>query len=276
MTDSMRRMHTPQEIAAFASEKLNPSITKAQETADQANAIVAPEFSKTENYAAGAYVRHEGKLYRFAAPHSAGDWTGTDAVETTIVGPLASQASEITNHTARIALLQNDITATYNGNSTYNTGDLCMKDYKLYKCKEDGVTGAWDATKWEETNILQERKPLYCHPINLSVPIDSGNFFTMTMLIFNNDGNPFTWASFNDWLDSLVESIGSARIMASGSICIGGTVYPANYLYGTASERMPIVYPGVQGFSPLNLSFTIAQWKAITPSQFNDGVNRIN
>ena len=39
----------------------------------------------------------------------------------------------------------------YDLTTTYNTGDVVMYQYYMYKCKEDNVTGAWDATKWERT-----------------------------------------------------------------------------------------------------------------------------
>lgn len=39
----------------------------------------------------------------------------------------------------------------YDLTATYNTGDVVMYQYYMYKCKEDNVTGAWDATKWERT-----------------------------------------------------------------------------------------------------------------------------
>lgn len=39
----------------------------------------------------------------------------------------------------------------YDLTETYNTGDVVMYQYYMYKCKEDNVTGAWDATKWERT-----------------------------------------------------------------------------------------------------------------------------
>ncbi len=38
----------------------------------------------------------------------------------------------------------------------YNTGDVVMKDALMYKCKEDGIYGAWDATKWERTTAGEE------------------------------------------------------------------------------------------------------------------------
>lgn len=39
----------------------------------------------------------------------------------------------------------------YDLTATYNTGDVVMYQYLMYKCKEDNVTGAWDAEKWERT-----------------------------------------------------------------------------------------------------------------------------
>ena len=43
----------------------------------------------------------------------------------------------------------------YDLNSTYNTGDKVMYEKLMYKCKEDGVTGAWDASKWERTTAVE-------------------------------------------------------------------------------------------------------------------------
>lgn len=39
----------------------------------------------------------------------------------------------------------------YDLTATYNTGDVVMYQYYMYKCKEDNVTGAWNAEKWERT-----------------------------------------------------------------------------------------------------------------------------
>ena len=41
--------------------------------------------------------------------------------------------------------------ATRTAAEPYNTGDIVMYDYIMYVCKEDGVFGAWDPTKWERT-----------------------------------------------------------------------------------------------------------------------------
>lgn len=39
----------------------------------------------------------------------------------------------------------------YDSTKTYNKDDVVMYQYLMYKCKEDNVTGSWDATKWERT-----------------------------------------------------------------------------------------------------------------------------
>lgn len=41
---------------------------------------IAPTFSTSTAYPAGAYVYNSGTLYRFTTAHAAGSWTGTDAV----------------------------------------------------------------------------------------------------------------------------------------------------------------------------------------------------
>lgn len=46
-----------------------------------------------------------------------------------------------------------NISDVYNPNTTYNTGDLCIYNNVLYKCKTDNVTGAWDGTKWDRTTV---------------------------------------------------------------------------------------------------------------------------
>ena len=43
--------------------------------------------------------------------------------------------------------------ADYDENATYNTGDKCVYNNLLYECNDDGVTGAWDATKWDSLTV---------------------------------------------------------------------------------------------------------------------------
>ena len=53
--------------------------------------------------------------------------------------------------------LHNTIGAdAYDDTATYNTGDYCIYGGELYKCNDDNVTGAWDATKWDATILVDE------------------------------------------------------------------------------------------------------------------------
>lgn len=43
--------------------------------------------------------------------------------------------------------------ATRTSENPYNTGDITMHELIAYRCKEDGVYGPWDASKWEQTTL---------------------------------------------------------------------------------------------------------------------------
>lgn len=49
---------------------------------------------------------------------------------------------------------------TYVESKTYNAGDYCTKDNKVYKCKTDSTTGTWTVSKWDEVNPPVPRLPL--------------------------------------------------------------------------------------------------------------------
>ena len=46
---------------------------------------------------------------------------------------------------------QISLAPAYDLTKTYDTGNVVMYETLMYKCKEDNVTGAWDASKWERT-----------------------------------------------------------------------------------------------------------------------------
>jgi hypothetical protein len=54
-------------------------------------------------------------------------------------------------------LSNNLIAKNFSIGSTYNTNDIVCKVTNgvkyLYRCKEDGVFGIWDSSKWEETTL---------------------------------------------------------------------------------------------------------------------------
>lgn len=42
---------------------------------------------------------------------------------------------------------------TYNTSSTYNKGDIVIYQGTLYACKDNSVTGTWDASHWDDTTL---------------------------------------------------------------------------------------------------------------------------
>lgn len=44
---------------------------------------------------------------------------------------------------------QVSLAPAYDSTQTYNTGDVVMYELLMYKCKENNVTGTWNASKWE-------------------------------------------------------------------------------------------------------------------------------
>ena len=50
---------------------------------------------------------------------------------------------------------QISLAPAYDSTQSYDTDDVVMYEFLMYKCKEDNVTGAWDATKWERTTASE-------------------------------------------------------------------------------------------------------------------------
>lgn len=67
----------------------------------------------------------------------------------------------INNNMTKIDEIMHDtqisIATAYDASTTsenpYNTGDIVMYEKIAYRCKYDGVYGAWDASKWEQTTL---------------------------------------------------------------------------------------------------------------------------
>lgn len=78
---------------------------------------------------------------------------------------ITKNASDITALTTSLNNTKADLTALativgeapdYQTTETYMAGNLVKKDGVLYECLEDGTTGEWDATKWRESDIIDQ------------------------------------------------------------------------------------------------------------------------
>lgn len=104
--------------------------TQVDELAESGRATVKLALNALGNYVAG----------QGASPLEYGD---LETESTTLIGA----ANELHNTIGADA---------YDDTATYNTGDYCIYGGELYKCNDDNVTGAWDATKWDLTKVVDE------------------------------------------------------------------------------------------------------------------------
>ena len=72
------------------------------------------------------------------------------------VGDLNDNADTIDGYLYIANERADQISQDYNPSSTYNTGDYVRRENYIYKCKQDNVTGTWDATKWDRVYITDE------------------------------------------------------------------------------------------------------------------------
>lgn len=81
----------------------------------------------------------------------------TPAVDIVKVGDINYNSRKIDEliHSTQVSLAP-AYDATRTSSNPYMTGDVVMKDALMYKCLEDDVYGAWDATKWERTTAGEE------------------------------------------------------------------------------------------------------------------------
>lgn len=49
-------------------------------------------------------------------------------------------------------------TDTYDSTTTYNIGDTCVKNHKVYECNTNGTTGTWNSSKWDLVPVIVEEE----------------------------------------------------------------------------------------------------------------------
>ena len=81
----------------------------------------------------------------------------TPAVDIVKIGDINYNSRKIDEliHSTQVSLAP-AYDATRTSENPYMTGDVVMKDALMYRCLEDDVYGAWDATKWERTTAGEE------------------------------------------------------------------------------------------------------------------------
>ena len=78
--------------------------------------------------------------------------------------------------TAAINDVKDNFAGVYDSTATYNKGDYVVYGLDLYKAKEDGITGAWNSSKWEEVTITDELKNIVASLLNGSLVPNKSSF----------------------------------------------------------------------------------------------------
>lgn len=111
-------------------------------------ASVAPTFSTSVNYAVGDYVWYSGTLYRFSAAHTAGSWTGSDAIEYTATQEYATIRSSLETKVPQAVFdfAVASIAPNFSSATAYTAGQWVWHSGKLYRFTADHAAGAWTGT----------------------------------------------------------------------------------------------------------------------------------
>ena len=169
---------------------------------------IAEDYSPDKSYKKSEFCLHERDLYVAKNDMPAGDWNESNWSKV----PLSFFVNKIP---FMIAL-------QYDKDSTYNKGSYCCNDYTFYKCKENNVTGAFNATKWDEINVAQELSALWQAIGSKSKLSD----FTddITLQIYTPSGNanarPISSAALANFGTIIISpNYAPARVYNKGNIC---------------------------------------------------------
>ena len=156
-------------LSSLDSTKIDTLINANTSNIANIFADIADTWSDQTNYLQGAYVIHNGHLYKATTANNAGTWASQNWTSITLASAIsantadiAANASAISANTADIAANASAISAvgdmvadTYNPSTTYYKGAMCKKDGVLYKATAQ-TTGTWDSTKWSATDLAEQ------------------------------------------------------------------------------------------------------------------------
>lgn len=118
--------------------------------------VIGNTYNSALIYNTGDYVIYMDGLYKCKEDNVTGPWDASKWQTTTIIQTISEIESNISSLSSDIQAIFAIISSAYNTSTTYNKRDLVLYNKKLYKCKTNNTTGAWDNSKWDETTIAQE------------------------------------------------------------------------------------------------------------------------
>ena len=101
-------------------------------------------YGTRQSIGAGSLVEHDGNTYMshvIKASTGSLSFDPNDYDETILSNVITS--------------IVNSFVLSFSTLNTYSKGDFTVRLGTLYECKENNVTGAWDASKWQYTTIIK-------------------------------------------------------------------------------------------------------------------------
>ena len=131
---------------------------------------IIPLHSEDALYGSGDVCRYNGVIYVCCPVNGmiiSGEFFEQDWIEVPSMSAYVERA---------LNMLCEAIAKDYNTNITYNIGDYCFRHQSLYVCKEDGVTGAWNYSKWQAVSL-----PDIIKDQTVSISEDAEGFIVITI-----------------------------------------------------------------------------------------------
>lgn len=141
---------------------------------------IAPTFSTSTNYAAGAYVYYNGTLYKFTSAHAAGSWTGTDATAVAL-------GNDVTT-------LNNDVSDLRSAVGSYNVENDPFVNSEVLYCLPYHEYEAINTSSWQG------------NPSRFEFEASPGEVFTLAIADYHGCGTQKALIRFLDANDATLST----------------------------------------------------------------------
>ena len=121
---------------------------------------IAPTYSESETYNIGDRVYYNDILYECLDNNVTGSFVPSKWTQISVVQILSEIETSVDQVSADTQSVMSMISDTYKTTSTYNIGDLVIRNKVLFSCTTNNTTGTWDASKWSETDIATVLKSI--------------------------------------------------------------------------------------------------------------------
>lgn len=105
---------------------------------------IARPYDESVSYSEGDYVSYNGKFYKCSDDGTTGTFDNSDWQNIIVMDELPDSD------------LIREIAMPYDESTTYASGDYVSRNGKFYKCTNDGVTGSFNSSYWQNIIVTDE------------------------------------------------------------------------------------------------------------------------